>query len=249
MNVSQNQSEARARAQELERRYVGVDGEALVAALVEHEFPGGIALVSSFGTESAVLLDLIASVDRHLPILFLDTGKLFPETLAYRDLLVSRLGLTGLRVIRPTQAGLATRDPSGDLWQQDTDSCCGLRKVEPLAAASAGFAALLSGRKRYHGALRAFIPRFDALDGIVKADPIAHWSRERVEAEFRLRGLPRHPLEAEGYPSVGCAPCTARVSVDDGLRAGRWAGLEKTECGIHNRPRVAVAASVGERAA
>jgi phosphoadenosine phosphosulfate reductase len=249
MNVSQSQSEAQARAQQLERRYDGVDGEALVAALIEREFPGGIALVSSFGTESAVLLDLVAAVDRHLPILFLDTGKLFPETLAYRDLLVSRLGLTGLRIIHPARGQLAAEDPNGDLWQRDTDSCCGLRKVEPLAGAGAGFAALLSGRKRYHGALRAFIPRFDALDGIVKADPIAHWPRERVEAEFRLRGLPRHPLEAEGFPSVGCAPCTARVTVDDGVRAGRWAGLEKTECGIHNRPRVAVAASLGDRAA
>ncbi len=184
---------------------------ALLDALIHDEFPGRIALVSSFGTES-----------------------MFAETLEYRDQLTRRLGLTNVRTVSPSRVALADRDPNGELWQFDTDACCQLRKVEPLAIASAPFDALISGRKRYHGAIRRFIPRIEVVDGKIKVDPIAHWSQERVETEFVLRGLPPHPLKAEGYLSVGCAPCTIPVSGDSGsVRAGRWAGTGKTECGIH----------------
>jgi phosphoadenosine phosphosulfate reductase len=207
---------------------------ALLDALIHDEFPGRIALVSSFGTESALLLSLIAEVERDLPVIFIDTEKMFAETLEYRDQLTRRLGLTNVRTVSPSRVALADRDPNGELWQFDTDACCQLRKVEPLAIASAPFDALISGRKRYHGAIRRFIPRIEVVDGKIKVDPIAHWSQERVETEFVLRGLPPHPLKAEGYLSVGCAPCTIPVSGDSGsVRAGRWAGTGKTECGIH----------------
>jgi phosphoadenosine phosphosulfate reductase len=227
------------RAAELDRRFRDVDGPALLGLMIEREFVGEIALLSSFGTESAVLLALAAEVDPGLPVLFLDTGQLFDETLAYRDELVARLGLRDVRTLSPSAAALAARDPEGELWRFDTDACCRLRKVEPLEAALPGIEALISGRKRYHGALRRFIPRIEAADGLIKIDPLADWSRERVEAEFAARALPRHPLLAQGYPSVGCAPCTLAVSKGAPMRAGRWSGSPKTECGIHRAGRAA----------
>jgi phosphoadenosine phosphosulfate reductase len=231
--------QAQERVGSLTRRYGALDGEAFLRPLIEEEFPGGIALLSSFGAESALLLHMVASVRRDIPVLFLDTGKLFPETLAYRDRLVGRLGLTDLRVITPAADRLSETDPAGTLWQHDPEACCALRKVEPLRSAAIGFTALISGRKRYHGALRAFLPRIEAVDGIVKIDPIATWLHDRVEREFTERALPPHPLAEEGYLSIGCAPCTERVRAGEDLRAGRWSGIEKTECGIHNGRRIA----------
>jgi len=221
------------RVHELTARYNGVAGESLLRALIEDEFPGKIAVLSSFGAESVVLLDLVAQIDRSTPVIFLDTGKLFPETLVYRDLVVDRLGLTDLRIVRPDQAAVEARDPEGILWYWDPDSCCALRKVEPLPFAVKGFEALISGRKRYHGATRKELPMFELVDGHIKTDPLSGWSRDQVTAHFEARDLPRHPLVALGYPSIGCAPCTSRVTDGDDVRAGRWAGQPKTECGIH----------------
>ena len=222
----------------LARRYAGLDGRALLAPLIEREFPGRLAVVSSFGTESAVILAQIVEIDPNIPILFLDTGKLFPETLDYRDELVARLGLGDVRTIAPDPRSLAAADPDGMLWFTDPDSCCGLRKVEPLAMALDGFDAWVSGRKRYHGGARAALPLFELDDcGRVKINPLSGWSKGRVEAEFAARNLPRHPLEAQGYPSIGCLPCTDPVDPDAPMRAGRWYGLEKTECGIHRLHR------------
>jgi phosphoadenosine phosphosulfate reductase len=227
----------RQRAASLERQYHGIDGEEFLRAIIEDEFPGRAAIVSSFGTESALLLALAARVKRDIPIIFLDTGHHFPETLAYRDLVQRRLGLTGLRTVKAAAPALADRDPDAALWQFDTDACCGLRKVEPLQEAIRGFDVLISGRKQYHGALRRFIPRVEAVDGLVKVDPIADWSPERVEEAFEALDLPRHPLIARGYRSVGCRPCTVPAGTAGDPRAGRWAGQAKTECGIHRTGR------------
>ncbi len=224
---------ARQRASSLERRYQGIDGEEFLRAVIEDEFPGRVAIVSSFGTESALLLALAARVKRDVPIIFLDTGHHFPETLAYRDLVQRRLGLTGLRTVSAATPALAERDPDAALWQFDTDACCSLRKIEPLQDAIAGFDVLISGRKQYHGALRRFIPRVEAVDGLIKVDPIADWSPERVEEAYVALDLPRHPLIARGYRSVGCRPCTVASGDAADPRAGRWAGQAKTECGIH----------------
>ena len=221
------------RVQELNQRYEGTQGQEILRALIKEEFPGKIAVLSSFGAESVVLLDLIAEIDPATPVIFLDTGKLFPETLAYRDLVVERLGLTDLRIVTPDPAAVEARDPEGILWYWDPDSCCALRKVEPLPFAIKGFDAIISGRKRYHGATRAALSTFEVVDGVIKTDPIAGWSQQQVKARFELRDLPRHPLVAQGYPSIGCAPCTSRVTEGDDIRAGRWAQRPKTECGIH----------------
>ena len=221
------------RASRFAKEYAELDAVELLDVLVNCELRDRIAMVSSFGTEFALLLALAAEVNRALPVLFIDTGKLFSETLDYRDRLIDLLGLSDVRTIGPSQRALTERDPTGELWQFDPDACCNLRKVEPLAEHVVGFDGLISGRKRYHGALREFIPSIEYADGKIKIDPLATWSQERVETEFGRRGLPQHPLKALGFPSVGCEPCTMPVGDGGSIRDGRWAGRAKTECGIH----------------
>jgi phosphoadenosine phosphosulfate reductase len=198
-------------------------------ALCEAEF-GRVALVSSFGAESAVLLHMVAAIHPETPVIFLDTGKLFAETLQYRDALAARLGLTDLRVARPNAQRMARVDPRGELWREDPDSCCWQRKVEPLDAALEGFDGWITGRKRFQGATRAELEAVDrGPDGRVTVNPLVDWRPEDIAAYFVRNKLPPHPLTAQGYRSIGCAPCTRP---GDG-RDGRWAGRAKTECGIH----------------
>jgi phosphoadenosine phosphosulfate reductase len=205
-----------------------------VLRLARSVFGGGLALVSSFGTESAVLLALAADIDPALPVIFLETGKLFPETIEYKDKLVDRLGLTDVRVVRPAPLQIATHDPEGALWRQNADRCCTLRKTLPLQAALTGVSAWVTGRKRFQAASRGEVEVFEAeSSGRVKVNPLAHWTAERIDTEFRKRDLPRHPLEAFGFLSVGCATCTLPVAQGEDRRAGRWRGQAKTECGIH----------------
>lgn len=193
-----------------------------------------LALVSSFGTESAALLKVMADVDPAIPVIFLDTGWLFEETLAYRNTLIETLGLRDVRSIKPLEETLSHQDPERDLWFSDPDACCRIRKVEPLKRALAPFSAWLNGRKRFQGGLRAEIPVVED-DGLsrLKLNPFANVSREEIEAIYRRANLPPHPLAAKGYLSVGCMPCTSRSSGDEDARAGRWPGRAKTECGIH----------------
>ena len=205
----------------------------LLRLAIDGLYRGRIAMVSSFGAESAVLLHLAASVDRHLPVLFVDTGQLFTETLAYRDRLVRHLGLTDVRSVAPDRQKLQQIDPTGDLWRRDPEACCRLRKVAPLAAALAPFGAWISGRKRYHGGERIGLAPVERLDGRIKLDPIVDWGPQRIAAWFRHHDLPHHPLQGEGYTSIGCAPCTQPVAAKENVRAGRWPGSQKTECGIH----------------
>ena len=192
-----------------------------------------LALVSSFGTESAALLKVMADVDPAIPVIFLDTGWLFEETLAYRDTLIATLGLRDVRSIKPLEETLSREDPDRELWFSDPDACCRIRKVEPLARALAPFRAWINGRKRLQGGLRAEIPVVEH-DGIrPKFNPFANVSREEIEAIYRLAKLPPHPLVASGYLSVGCMPCSSRTAPGEDARAGRWRGKAKTECGIH----------------
>jgi phosphoadenosine phosphosulfate reductase len=191
-------------------------------------FAGRIALVSSFGAESAVLLHMVAAIDPATPVIFLDTGKLFSETLAYRDRLAARLGLRDLRVAWP-RLGVADR-----LWETDPDLCCWQRKVAPLDTALEGFDAWITGRKRVQSATRASLePVERGPDGRVKINPLFNWSAEEVRAYFVRNDLPPHPLTLRGYGSIGCAPCTRPLRPGEHARAGRWTGTGKTECGIH----------------
>jgi phosphoadenosine phosphosulfate reductase len=196
-------------------------------------FGDRLALVSSFGAESAVLLHLVARANPDTPVLFLDTGMLFAQTLDYRRNLATRLGLTQVRDLRPHFEDLATTDPNADLWQTNTDACCHIRKVLPLDRSLAGFDAWLTGRKRFHGGDRLRLPVVEASESHIKFNPLANWGKADLDAYAAQYDLPAHPLVAAGFPSVGCWPCTRPADAEGDVRAGRWAGSQKTECGIH----------------
>ena len=204
-----------------------------------------LALVSSFGAESAVLLSLAAEVCPKIPVLFLDTGMLFGQTLDYRQQLAAKLGLTDVRDLRPRFEDLATVDPGADLWKTDTDACCHIRKVIPLDAALEGFSGWLTGRKRFHGGDRLRLPVVEASEGKLKFNPLANWSKEDLDAYIADHDLPEHPLVQFGYPSIGCWPCTSPVEEGGDIRSGRWAGSQKTECGIHTARAPGAAPFVG----
>ncbi|MBL8570666.1 MAG: phosphoadenylyl-sulfate reductase [Phreatobacter sp.] len=224
----------------LERFHGGREPAALVELALSHLFAGRIALVSSFGAESAVLLHMAAEVDRHVPVIFVDTGRHFRETLGYRDALVTRLGLTDVRSVGPSADEARVRDPWLALAEQNPDACCGFRKVAPLARALEPFAAWMSGRKRFQAETRSSLDVFEAEGARIKVNPLAGWGAAEIAAYAEAHDLPPHPLVAERYASIGCAPCTSRVASDEDVRAGRWRGTAKTECGIH-RPAAATA--------
>lgn len=221
------------RAALLAARAEAIMARELLAEMIRNEFPGKIALVSSFGIEAAVLLHMVAGIDPATPVVFLDTGKLFGETLRYRDELIRDLGLRDVRTVRPDLERLRSADPDGVLWQTNPDRCCFVRKVEPLARALQGFDAWINGRKRHHGGARAALPVIEAVDGRIKVNPLAAWGPDEINAYFAAHGLPRHPLEADGFRSVGCMPCSDRSAPGEAAREGRWRGQNKSECGIH----------------
>ena len=225
--------EEAARLADLRAKAEGRDAVALLRLALIEEFPGEAAVVSSFGAESAVLLDLIARVDPAAPVLFLNTGKLFGETLRYRDRLQEHLGLIDIRTIGPDPRDRALLDPDGVLWSRDTDACCGFRKVAPLKRALAPFAAQITGRKRFQTGARTLMQAVEFFEGRFRFNPLADWTQSDIEAYFAGHRLPRHPLAEDGYPSIGCMPCTRRVQPGEGYRDGRWSGLDKDECGIH----------------
>lgn len=225
---------AAAWAADLGERYRGAGSRTLLEAMIRDEFAGSIALVSSFGAEAAVLLHMVAGIDPKTPVVFLNTGKLFGETLRYRDILVGELGLSDVRTISPDPARIDSVDPDGVLWYGNPNMCCYIRKVEPLNHALNGFDAWITGRKGFHGGERASLPAVEAADdGRIKINPLTDWRQDDVDAYFEEHGLPRHPLQADGFLSIGCMPCTDRVAPGEDPRAGRWRGKGKTECGIH----------------
>ena len=217
----------------LRSSYGDLDGKALLEVMIKDVFPGRIALVSSFGSESAVLIEMVADIDPATPILFLNTGKLFGETLRYKETLESRFGLTDIRTLKPDADELKAEDHNGLLWTRDTDACCDLRKTRPLARAVEGFDAWITGRKRFQSDGRADLELIEESNGKIKINPLAQYGLEDLQRVANDHDLPRHPLVADGYLSIGCMPCTTRVQEGEDYRAGRWAGSDKTECGIH----------------
>ncbi len=212
--------------------YAGLEGEQLLGPILR-DFAGKAAVVSSFGAESAVLLHMVAQVDKTTPIIFLDTGKHFWETLSYRAKLIDLLGLTGVRTITPDETDLAAHDADGTLHKLNADACCHIRKTLPLQKALEGFEVMISGRKRYHGAARATLDFLSIADDRLKVEPLAGFSALDIAAYMATHGLPAHPLTEIGYFSIGCEPCTQPGGTSADPRAGRWAGSAKTECGIH----------------
>ena len=212
--------------------YAGLEGQQLLGPILR-DFAGKAAVISSFGAESAVLLHMVSQVDKATPVIFLDTGKHFWETLSYRAKLIDQLGLTAVRIITPATADLSTRDPDGKLHKNSADACCRIRKAIPLAKALEGFEVTISGRKRYHGAARATLDFLSIADGRLKVEPLAGFSALDIAAYMKTHDLPHHPLTEIGYFSIGCEPCTQAGGTAADPRAGRWSGSAKTECGIH----------------
>ncbi len=223
-----------ARVADLNARYRHHSATAVLEHALSDAQVGRIALVSSFGAESVALLHMVSVIDRSLPVLFLETQMLFPETLAYQREVADRLGLSDVRLLTPDRTEVFLRDPEGELHLADPDGCCRLRKIEPLEDALERFDAWITGRKRFQGGMRTAMEFFEA-DGAarIKVNPLAHWAPGDVADYIANNRLPRHPLVTKGFPSIGCAPCTSRVAEGEDPRAGRWRGRSKRECGIH----------------
>ncbi len=222
------------RASELNRRYAHHSAADVLAHALSDPQVGTAALVSSFGAESVVLLHMVSVIDRTTPVLFLDTEMLFPETLDYQVEVAEKLRLTNVQIVRPDRDAIFLKDPNNRLHVTNPDACCTIRKSEPLNAALQPYEAWITGRKRYQGGKRAALEFFEPEgDARVKINPLAHWNPRDVQDYILNNRLPRHPLVAKGYPSLGCAPCTTRVGDGEDLRAGRWRGKAKDECGIH----------------
>ena len=224
---------ARERAAELNEAYRHHAASDVLRRALGDSQVGRIALVSSFGAESVALLHMVSTLDRALPVIFLDTQMLFPETLSYQQEVADDLGLSDVRVLVPDPTEVFLRDPEGDLNTSNPDACCALRKVEPLEDALEGFDAWITGRKRFQGGKRSEMNFFEAAGDRIRVNPLAHWTPGDVRDYIINNRLPRHPLVERGFPSIGCAPCTSRVADGEDPRAGRWRGREKQECGIH----------------
>jgi phosphoadenosine phosphosulfate reductase len=220
-------------ADALNARFEGVDAQTMLRALFAEDELGEIAVVSSFGTESAVLLHLVAKADPAIPVIFVDTLRMFPETLEYRETLIKAFGIRNASVVTPDAKVLAEKDENELRWSFDPDGCCAIRKVEPLARAKDGLDVWISGRKAFQSHTRENIARFEVEEGRLKLNPLGNWIKDDLDAYFEDHDLPQHPLEAEGFLSVGCSPCTSKVLPGEDARAGRWRGWEKVECGIH----------------
>ncbi|MBC8716063.1 phosphoadenylyl-sulfate reductase [Ochrobactrum sp. Marseille-Q0166] len=222
-----------AQARLLEGSHGASTPQEVIALSTRELFDGRIAVVSSFGAESAVLLHMISEIDPATPVLFLDTGKHFRATLDYRHDLVDRLGLLDVQDILPLEENVKADDPFGALSMTDKDRCCFIRKVEPMARAVAPYRAWMTGRKQFQASTRNALPVFESVGPRIRINPLAHMSADDLRSYAKTHDLPVHPLTEQGYRSIGCMPCTRPVSDDEDQRAGRWAGSEKTECGIH----------------
>jgi len=222
-----------ARVAALNRRHDHDTAASLLSGVLSDPLVGRIAMVSSFGAESVVLLHLVSIIDRRVPVLFIDTELLFAQTITYQNHLARVLGLRDVRRLHAARSDTFARDPDNMLHRHDPDACCALRKVAPLAQGLAGFNAWITGRKRFQSATRQDVALFEADGARIKVNPLARWSQSDVRDYIRHHDLPRHPLVTRGYASIGCKPCTSRVKIGEDPRAGRWRDTEKSECGIH----------------
>ena len=224
---------ARTDIDELNAKFSDATPREVLEISINKLFSGQIALVSSFGAESAVLLHMTAQIDPFIPVVFIDTGKLFPETIEYRERLIREFGLQNVQSFGPEAADLDAQDPEGTLWQRSVDSCCHIRKVLPFDRALKPYVAEISGRKKFQNEGRAALDFFERSGKRVKVNPLINWSPRELADYIKEHDLPRHPLVAKGYLSIGCAPCTSPVKEGEDPRAGRWRDNDKTECGIH----------------
>jgi len=222
-----------ARAAALDRDLSRASPREIIATALHEVGRDRLAVVSSFGSESAALLKFVSDADPAIPVVFLDTGWMFEETLSYRDTLTRLFGLKNVRTVHPLDDNLERDDKDRDLWFSNPDRCCFIRKVEPLARALEPFEAWINGRKRFQGGIRATIPVVEAEGERLKFNPLANVSPEELKALYSKLNLPPHPLVASGFTSIGCMPCTTRTKPGEDPRAGRWRDRDKIECGIH----------------
>lgn len=232
-NLAQKPQNPQDRLAELKGQYGMLSGFDLLSALYKDQKCGPIALVSSFGTESAVLLHMLSQIDTAAPVLLINTGKLFGETIRYKQTLCHTLGLTNVQDIKPDPIALKTADPKNLLFTKDPDRCCDVRKTQPMEQALANFDMWITGRKRFQTQDRKMLKVLEATETHIKVNPLANWTPQHISDYYQQNKLPQHPLYAEGYLSIGCYTCTDRVEDGEDARAGRWRGLVKTECGIH----------------
>lgn len=223
---------------QLHASWDGLEGAELIAASVE-KFGDRLAVTSSFGSESVVELHMLSQISPSTKVIFLNTGKLFGETLSYLELVKNKLGLTNISVMEPDLADKKKLDPKGVLWNSNPDQCCHFRKTLPQERALKDIDAIITGRKRFQTAARQNLPfvdlvkRPEGFDGLRwTINPLAAWSLDEIHTYIEKQGLPRHPLVKDGFLSIGCMPCTDRTTPED-YRAGRWVGRGKEECGIH----------------
>jgi phosphoadenosine phosphosulfate reductase len=195
-----------------------------------------IVLACSFGGATGIVaLDIAMKIDRRTPVYYLDTGLLFPETYALVERIAAKYGIVPLPVRPPLNLAAQARAFGEELWKRDPDACCSLRKLEPQSDFLAGYDAWITGIRRDQTATRrdAAVVEWDAQFGLVKINPFANWDQAKIWAYLRFYDLPYNALHDEGYASIGCTPCTRAVAPGEELRAGRWPGFGKTECGLH----------------
>ncbi|MBI5069605.1 MAG: phosphoadenylyl-sulfate reductase [Deltaproteobacteria bacterium] len=214
-----------------------------ILALAAERFAPRLTFATGFGREGCALVDMVARFHLAVDLFTLDTGVLFPETYALWSRLERHYGLT-IRAVRP-RFTLAEADQVHRLWESDPDRCCELRKVTPLRAELSSFDAWVTAIRREQTPERAGARpvEWDAKFGLVKVNPLVRWTEADLDAYLTRHGVPVNPLHAQGYPSIGCQPCTTKVAAGEDPRAGRWRGREKTECGLHTRHAWAAAAS------
>lgn len=209
------------------------DAKTVLAHALDDLAIGPVAMVSSFGADSVVLLHMLSETAPATPVFFIDTEMLFDATLRYQTEVATALGLTDIRVVKPAREALLQRDVDGTLHHFDPDACCALRKSEPLERALDGFGGWITGRKRVHGGARKSLPLYEKNGRRIKVNPLADWTHQQVSDYITQHNLPRHPMVAQGFASIGCQPCTTPTQAHEDPRAGRWRGQGKTECGIH----------------
>ena len=209
----------------------------VLSAALERYAPK-IVVACSFGAEDVVLVDMVHRINSSVPLLYLDTDFLFPETYATRDSIIQQYDLKPAQVLQVKSLITPERqaEQHGEaLWSKEPDRCCQLRKVEPLTRVLKGFHAWITGIRRDQAPTRANagLIEWDQKFELVKVNPLARWSWADVWTYIRIHDVPYNPLHDQNYPSIGCTHCTAPVAPGDDPRAGRWRNFAKTECGLH----------------
>ena len=221
----------------LNSRFADGDPKSILEHSILNLFKNKIAYVCSFGTESAIILDLISKIDKDIPIIMLNTHFLFKETIKYKNELLKLLGLKNYREVFPDEKMLNKYDVDNSLWKKDVEKCCNLRKVIPLENSLNNFESWISGRKSYHLGDRQNLKAFELINNKIVVNPLFNSTKEFIDNYFLSNNLPRHPLFEKGYLSIGCSHCTVKAKNIMDPRQGRWSDSSKTECGIHLNKR------------